>query len=71
MKVYNDQISRMVDSQQGELDSLTRQIAQIDQTAMEIVPLTLKMIDAWMSSSRSTCLSRAKSARPVSPICAP
>ncbi|MGF1687966.1 DUF3450 domain-containing protein [Photobacterium japonica] len=46
MKVYNEQIGRMVDSQQGELDSLTRQIAQIDQTAMEIVPLTLKMIDA-------------------------
>lgn len=46
MKIYNAQISRMVDSQQGELDSLNRQIAQIDQTAMEIVPLTLKMIDA-------------------------
>ncbi|MGF1702407.1 DUF3450 domain-containing protein [Photobacterium makurazakiensis] len=46
MNVYNTQISRMVDSQQGELDSLNRQIAQIDQTAMEVVPLTLKMIDA-------------------------
>ncbi|PSW12650.1 DUF3450 domain-containing protein [Photobacterium sanctipauli] len=46
IKVYNAQISRMVDSQQGELDSLNRQIAQIDQTAMEVVPLTLKMIDA-------------------------
>ncbi|MGR5065688.1 DUF3450 domain-containing protein [Photobacterium sp. DNB22_13_2] len=46
MKIYNTQISRMVDSQQGELDSLNRQIAQIDQTAMEVVPLTLKMIDA-------------------------
>lgn len=46
MKIYNAQISRMVDSQQGELDSLNRQIAQIDQTAMEVVPLTLKMIDA-------------------------
>ncbi|MCG6276067.1 DUF3450 domain-containing protein [Vibrio vulnificus] len=46
MKVYNEQINRMVQSQQGELDSLDRQIAQIDQTAMEVVPLTLKMIDA-------------------------
>ena len=46
MKIYNAQINRMVDSQQGELDSLNRQIAQIDQTAMEVVPLTLKMIDA-------------------------
>ncbi|EJL6394873.1 hypothetical protein BOO91_08705 [Vibrio navarrensis] len=46
MKVYNEQINRMVQSQQSELDSLNRQIAQIDQTAMEVVPLTLKMIDA-------------------------
>ncbi|MGL0820566.1 DUF3450 domain-containing protein [Vibrio vulnificus] len=46
MKIYNEQINRMVQSQQGELDSLNRQIAQIDQTAMEVVPLTLKMIDA-------------------------
>lgn len=46
MQVYNQQIERMVQSQQGELDSLQQQIDQIDQTAMEIVPLTLKMIDA-------------------------
>lgn len=46
MKVYNEQINRMVQSQQGELDSLNNQIAQIDQTATEVVPLTLKMIDA-------------------------
>ncbi|MFH4530123.1 MULTISPECIES: DUF3450 domain-containing protein [Vibrio] len=46
MKVYNEQINRMVQSQQGELDSLNNQISQIDQTATEVVPLTLKMIDA-------------------------
>ncbi|CAM4349828.1 DUF3450 domain-containing protein [Vibrio agarivorans] len=46
MEAYNTQISRMVDSQQTELDSLNEQIAQIDQTAMEVVPLTLKMVDA-------------------------
>lgn len=46
MKVYNEQIGRMVSSQQEELDSLNRQITQIDQTAMEVVPLMLKMIDA-------------------------
>ena len=45
MKVYNEQINRMVQSQQGELDSLNNQIAQIDQTATEVVPLTLKMIE--------------------------
>ncbi len=46
MEIYNQQIERMVDSQQSELNSLNRQIAQIDQTAMEVVPLTLKMVDA-------------------------
>ncbi|KLV11685.1 MULTISPECIES: DUF3450 domain-containing protein [Photobacterium] len=46
LKVYNEQIGRMVNSQKDELDSLNRQIAQIDQTAMEIVPLMLKMVDS-------------------------
>lgn len=46
MTVYNQQIERMVKSQQDELDSLNTQISQIDQTATEVVPLTLKMVDA-------------------------
>jgi hypothetical protein len=36
----------MVNSQQGEIDSLNSQISQIDQTAMEVVPLTLNMVQA-------------------------
>lgn len=46
MRVYNNQLERMVSSQNSELASLEKQINQIDQTAMEIVPLTLKMIDS-------------------------
>ncbi|PSV25069.1 MULTISPECIES: DUF3450 domain-containing protein [unclassified Photobacterium] len=46
MTVYNKQIERMVLSQQEELNSLNNQIAQIDQTATEVVPLTLKMVTA-------------------------
>ncbi|MHC5848246.1 DUF3450 family protein, partial [Streptococcus pyogenes] len=43
---YNNQLDRMVSSQNSEVASLEKQINQIDQTAMEIVPLTLKMIDS-------------------------
>jgi predicted RNase H-like nuclease (RuvC/YqgF family) len=46
MKAYNQQIEKMVNSQQVEIDSLNSQISQIDQTAMEVVPLTLNMVQA-------------------------
>ncbi|MGK4474169.1 DUF3450 domain-containing protein [Aeromonas molluscorum] len=46
LHVYNEQVGKMVDSQSSELASMQRQIAQIDQTSTEVVPLMLKMIDA-------------------------
>ncbi|MGO1295890.1 MAG: DUF3450 domain-containing protein [Vibrio sp.] len=46
MRVYNNQVERMVTKQEAELASLHRQIEQIDQTSMEVVPLMLKMVDA-------------------------
>lgn len=46
MRVYNNQIARMIDKQTQELVSLERQITQIDQTAMDVTPLMLDMVDA-------------------------
>src|SRR5690606_22844919 len=45
LRAYNEQVGKMVDSQASELASMQRQIAQIDQTSTEVVPLMLKMID--------------------------
>ena len=44
LKIYNDQVARMVNSQQKEIDSLNNQISTIDQTNIEITPLMLKMV---------------------------
>lgn len=46
LTTYNQQVAKMVESQSSELASMERQIAQIDQTSTEVVPLMLKMIDA-------------------------
>ncbi|MEW7867362.1 DUF3450 domain-containing protein [Aeromonas diversa] len=46
LKAYNEQVAKMVESQQGELVSMQKQIEQIDQTSTEVVPLMLKMIDS-------------------------
>ena len=46
LRAYNEQVGKMVDSQASELASMQRQIAQIDQTSTEVVPLMLKMIDS-------------------------
>lgn len=46
LRTYNEQVGKMVDSQSSELASMQRQIAQIDQTSTEVVPLMLKMIDS-------------------------
>lgn len=43
--VYNDNLNDMVNSQQEEVDSLERQINDIQVTKREIVPLMLRMLD--------------------------
>ncbi|WP_052507555.1 DUF3450 domain-containing protein [Desulfonatronovibrio magnus] len=43
--VYNDNLNDMVNSQQEEVDSLERQINDIQVTKREIVPLMLHMLD--------------------------
>ncbi|MBH0020817.1 DUF3450 domain-containing protein [Pseudoalteromonas sp. SWXJ133] len=45
MKVYNDHVSRLVDSQNASIESFDRQIATIDSTKQNVVPLMYRMID--------------------------
>ena len=42
---YNNQLDKLVRSQQQELQSITRQLGYIEDTQREIVPLMLRMID--------------------------
>ena len=46
LKVYNDQLQKVVNAQQSEINSMLEQIKTLDQTNIEITPLMLKMIDA-------------------------
>jgi hypothetical protein len=45
LKVYNDQLERIVHSQEGEKTSLHTQLEDIELTQREIMPLMLRMID--------------------------
>ncbi|MGD8936558.1 MAG: DUF3450 domain-containing protein [Thiogranum sp.] len=45
LTVYNDQVERLVASQEEEKNSLKKQMADIDLTHREVVPLMLRMID--------------------------
>ncbi|GAP75873.1 tonB system biopolymer transport component [Pseudoalteromonas sp. SW0106-04] len=45
MKVYNDHVQRLVDDQNSQIESLERQIAGIDKTKQNVVPLMYRMID--------------------------
>lgn len=45
LEAYNEQLARLVDSQEREKQALTSQIEQIDVTRREIVPLMLRMVD--------------------------
>lgn len=45
VRAYNAQMERLIASQQGELDSLDRQIGEIGQTGKALVPLMTRMID--------------------------
>lgn len=46
LTTYNDNLEQMTASQQREQDSLREQLAQIDVTNQEIVPLMVRMLDA-------------------------
>ena len=46
LKAYNDQLDKLVVSQQKELDSINIQLRNIETTQRDIVPLMLNMIDA-------------------------
>jgi hypothetical protein len=45
LQAYNDQLDKLVSSQQQELDSINVQLRNIESTQRDIVPLMLKMID--------------------------
>lgn len=45
LKTYNDQLAKLVDSQNEEIASIEKQIGSIESTNREVVPLMLKMID--------------------------
>ena len=45
LKAYNDQLEKLVISQDEELGSMTSQLQNIETTQRDIVPLMLKMID--------------------------
>lgn len=45
LKAYNDQLDKLVASQQDELGTMTAQLANIETTQRDIVPLMLKMVE--------------------------
>lgn len=45
LRSYNDQLDKLVSSQQKELESINLQLQNIESTQRDIVPLMLKMID--------------------------
>ncbi len=47
LKVYDDQLQRLVESQQAEKTSIQQQMQNLDMTQREIVPLMLRML-AWL-----------------------
>jgi len=47
LRKYNDQMQRIVDSQEREKKSLTRQIDGLEKTNRDVVPLMLEMVDMY------------------------
>ncbi len=45
LKVYNDHVARLVADQNASIESFDRQIAGIDKTKQDVVPLMYRMID--------------------------
>ena len=48
LRAYNDQLNKLVTSQQAELESISLQLRNIETTQRDIVPLMLKMIDTMV-----------------------
>ena len=46
MKIYNDNLERVVDDQRSEIQSINRQLAELESTNRGVVPLMLDMIEA-------------------------
>lgn len=46
LKIYNDQLEKIVKNQREELTSIDRQLAELENTNREVVPLMLEMVDA-------------------------
>jgi hypothetical protein len=44
LKVYNQQLSAQVKSQQEEIDTMTRQLGEIETTSREVLPMMQKMV---------------------------
>lgn len=49
LKGYNEQIAAQVESQQGQITEMTSQIATIETTSREVLPLMNKMLDALVN----------------------
>lgn len=47
LKSYNDQLDELVQSQQDELESIDEQLANIETTQRDIVPLMMRMIEVF------------------------
>ncbi|HKY91848.1 MAG TPA: DUF3450 domain-containing protein [Nevskiaceae bacterium] len=45
LKVYNEQLGQQVKSQEEELQTMTKQITQIETTSREVLPMMVKMLD--------------------------
>lgn len=45
LKRYNEQLERQINSQLTEMDSIRRQLEQINDVSREVVPMMLRMID--------------------------
>jgi predicted RNase H-like nuclease (RuvC/YqgF family) len=46
LKIYNDNLQRVVDDQRAEVESINRQLAGLEETNRGVVPLMLEMIDS-------------------------
>jgi hypothetical protein len=49
LKVYADQLEELANGQEAERDSLSRQLAEIDRTERELLPLMLRMVQGLES----------------------
>lgn len=46
LKIYNDNLQKVVDDQRAEVESINRQLAGLEETNRGVIPLMLEMIDS-------------------------